>query len=171
MVPQAWQPTLPGWLEGLCRLGFAGVFDTNFAADLTIMEEGQRAAGAAQEGPGGEEEGRAAHHTHNTAKLARLHDSACLGHDRTVGPMMSDQQARAAHVCRRDQRFSLRDRWRNRLLKQAGDSSFNALQRLWHMQLVRSGQNDAVGSRLLKQVLQRTVKRYSGGAGDCVSLR
>ncbi len=34
-------------VAALRRLGFHAVFDTNFAADLTILEEGHRAAHAA----------------------------------------------------------------------------------------------------------------------------
>lgn len=41
VVPQAWQPTLPGWLEGLCRLGFAGV-DVFFVISGAVIAESTR---------------------------------------------------------------------------------------------------------------------------------
>ena len=52
-----------------------------------------------------------------------------------------------------------------RLLKQAGDSSQPMHCNAWHMQLIGSGQNDAVGSRLLNKSQRAGKKRYSGGAG------
>lgn len=41
VVPQAWQPELPAWLEGLCRMGFAGV-DLFFVISGAVIAESTR---------------------------------------------------------------------------------------------------------------------------------
>ena len=60
-------------VAALRRLGFHAVFDTNFAADLTILEEGTELLDAAEEGPGRQAAGGPAHVHQLLAGLDQVH--------------------------------------------------------------------------------------------------
>ncbi len=60
-------------VSALRQLGFAKVFDTNFTADLTIVEEGTELLVRLKRGPGGEEGGRPAADDELLAGVDQVH--------------------------------------------------------------------------------------------------
>ncbi len=78
--PARWSPAR--WSSALRRLGFDAVFDTNFTADLTIMEEGTELLTRLKKALVDGQTGGAAHVHELLSRLDQLHGALQPGHAR-----------------------------------------------------------------------------------------
>lgn len=123
---------------------------------------------------------RAAHHRYQAAQSAAVHDPARLGHDRTVGSMMADQDTRSVFLSLAGEGAAFGDGRCLGLFKQHRQPGGHAYQRVGYVKLIGRGEHDTIWAIVLEQVFQRFIERRArvvcqglsrgGGVDYCTQL-
>ena len=100
------------------------------------------------------EESGTAHHRHQTPQLARLDHLFGLGHDRTVGAVVTNQHFGTCPIDGVDQFLPFDHRRGNGFFNQNRQLGIDALQSLRHMQGIGRGQHQAIWAVLREEVLK-----------------